>query len=113
MTALVRRQWPARPALRPEMDCESGFCRQRPAMQSCGAFWPEMDWDSGLWCEWQAMRSCRAFWPEMDRQWPAMHSGVELLDEAPTAVAPKRCAMETSRACALVTCCDPRLCRAC
>ena len=58
------------------MDCERGFCRQRPAMQSCGAFWPEMDWDSGLWCEWQAMRSCRAFWPEMDRQWPAMHSGV-------------------------------------
>ena len=56
------------------MDCESGFCRQRPAMQSCRAFWPEMDWDSGLWCEWQAMRACRAFWPEMDRQWPAMHS---------------------------------------
>ena len=102
-------------------------------MQSCRAFWPEMDWDSGLWCEcscrafcpemdrqWpamhslcferQAMRSCRAFWPEMDRQWPAMHAGVgqwtemvsgyELLDEAP------RCAMETSRVCALVTCCD-------
>ena len=45
-------------------------------MPSCRALWPEMDWESGR--EWQATptRSCRAFWPELDRQWPAMHFGV-------------------------------------